>query len=70
MITSIFSKSKPINYIIVMVVLVIAFALHFFYEVKDGNYTIISFIALSIGLFYVFITDFVISKNDLTKSER
>ena len=50
-----------------MVVLVIAFALHFFYEVKDGNYTIISFIALSIGLFYVFITDFVISKNDLTK---
>ena len=55
MITSIFSKSKPINYIIVMVVLVIAFALHFFYEVKDGNYTIISFIALSIGLFYVFI---------------
>ena len=67
MITSIFSKSKPINYIIVMVVLVIAFALHFFYEVKDGNYTIISFIALSIGLFYVFITDFVISKNDLTK---
>ena len=67
MITSIFSKSKPINYIIVMVVLVIAFALHFFYEVKDDNYTIISFIALSIGLFYVFITDFVISKNDLTK---
>ena len=67
MITSIFSKSKPINYIIVMVVLVIAFALHFFYEVKDGNYTTISFIALSIGLFYVFITDFVISKNDLTK---
>ena len=67
MIISIFSKSKPINYIIVMVVLVIAFALHFFYEVKDGNYTIISFIALSIGLFYVFITDFVISKNDLTK---
>ena len=50
-----------------MVVLVIAFALHFFYEVKDDNYTIISFIALSIGLFYVFITDFVISKNDLTK---
>ena len=68
MITSIFSKSKPINYVIVMVVLVIAFVLHFFDEANgDNSSVVLSFIGLSIGLFYVFITDFIISENDLTK---
>ena len=51
-----------------MLILVIAFVFQIFSEANEDNSSItISFIALSIGLFYVFITDFVISKNDLTK---
>ncbi|MFD1062550.1 DUF6427 family protein [Winogradskyella litorisediminis] len=68
MITSIFSKSKPINYIIVSILIVVAFVFKVYsdYYTPDFSY-ITNGIALVLVLFSVFMTDFIISKNELTK---
>ena len=68
MITSIFSKSKPINFIIVGVFVVLLFV------ITNYNLLFSDFVTalrasskLLITLFLVFILDFIISKNNLTQ---
>ncbi|SHG80032.1 DUF6427 family protein [Winogradskyella jejuensis] len=68
MITSIFSKSKPFNLVAVAIMVVIAFALHIYSQINSEDFSFnFKPVALLLGLFYVFITDFIIAKNDLTK---
>ena len=68
MITSIFSKSKPINFIIVIALVLIGFLFHIFLSRStESQLSWNTFLSLFIVIFYVFITDFIISKNDLTK---
>lgn len=68
MLTSIFSKSKPVNFIIIAVLVVITFVLQLY---ATGTLIDFSYLKLIvppfIALYYVFLTDFIISKNDLTK---
>lgn len=68
MITSIFSKSRPINYLIV-IVLIFLFFLISNIDLLFGNFdtTIKTISRLIITIFMVFLLDFLISKNDLTK---
>ncbi|NNE32379.1 MAG: hypothetical protein HKN40_08425 [Winogradskyella sp.] len=68
MITSIFSKSKPINIILVVVFLVLLFILSGYTTVFNNLDAIAGGAAkLFITLFSVFLLDFIISKNSLTK---
>lgn len=68
MITSIFSKSKPINFIIVSILIVFAFIFQVYNNFGAPNFSIFtSGLALLIVLFYIFIVDFIISRNELTK---
>jgi hypothetical protein len=68
MITSIFSKSKPINFIIVAVFVVLLFAItNFSLLFNDFNTALSTFAKLLITLFLLFILDFIISKNNLTQ---
>ena len=68
MITSIFSKSKPINFIIVTVFVVLLFAISNYTSLfKDWDGTIKAMIKLLIALFLVFLLDFIISKNNLSQ---
>ena len=65
MITSIFSKSKPINYIIVAVFIALLFVITNFNSLFDD--TLNTLLKLIVSVFLVFLLDFVISKNNLTK---
>ncbi|TCK67787.1 hypothetical protein DFQ05_1568 [Winogradskyella wandonensis] len=68
MITSIFSKSKPVNLIIGCALIIIAFVYHIFFQKDLENLSMaVHGLILFIGLFYMFITDFIVSKNNLTK---
>lgn len=67
MITSIFSKSKPVNFVIVIVTIVI---LYFVFNFNTFEFTLSSLVnqlsILSMAIFSVFLLDFIISKNELT----
>ena len=68
MITSIFSKSKPINFIIVAVVIVLLFIIsNFSILFLDFNSGLTNLFNLLITLFLVFLLDFIVSKNNLTQ---
>ncbi|WP_299524237.1 DUF6427 family protein [Winogradskyella sp.] len=68
MITSVFSKSKPINIIIVAVFIVLIFAISNFSSLfYDLDETLKAIIKLLTVLFSLFLLDFIISKNNLTK---
>ncbi|MCT4630874.1 DUF6427 family protein [Winogradskyella sp.] len=68
MITSIFSKSKPINFIIVSVFVVILFIIsNYNLLFNDLNETLTTLLKLIVVVFPVFLLDFIISKNNLTK---
>ena len=70
MITSIFSKSKPINSISVFVLLVLAFVLMLF-KYKFSAQTEVSFLGLGLHFFILFSSlftlNFIVKKNSLTK---
>lgn len=68
MITSIFSKSKPINFIIVAVFVALLFIIsNFEQHFTDFNSVIKAIGKLIVAIFLVFLLDFIISKNNLTK---
>ena len=68
MITSIFNKSKPINFIIVSAFIVILFIVsNLDVLFNDFNQAIRSSLKLLVSVFLVFLLDFIISKNNLTK---
>ncbi|WP_405574708.1 DUF6427 family protein [Winogradskyella sp. Asnod2-B02-A] len=68
MITSIFSKSKPINFIIVAVYVALLFVITnyslLFSTLNTGFYTLLNGV---ITLFLIFLLDFIVSKNNLTQ---
>lgn len=67
MITSIFSKSKPINFILVAVFIILLFVItNYSVLFIEFNTTVESFLKLFVTLFLVFVLDFIISKNNLT----
>ncbi|WP_339622678.1 DUF6427 family protein [uncultured Winogradskyella sp.] len=68
MITSIFSKSKPINIILIVVFIGLLFIISNYSSLFiDLNSVINGSAKLIIAIFSVFILDFIISKNTLTK---
>jgi hypothetical protein len=68
MITSIFSKSKPINFIIVAVFVVLLFVItNYSLLFRDFNSTLTASVKLLISVFLVFLLDFIVSKNNLTQ---
>lgn len=68
MITSIFSKSKPINFIIVVVFVILLFVFSNYASLFNTfEDSITAIIKLLITLFLIFLLDFVISKNNLTQ---
>ncbi len=68
MITSIFSKSKPINFIMVAVFVVILFVFSNFNQLfTDVNTSLKTTLKLAVAVFFIFLVDFIISKNNLTK---
>ncbi|WP_299114812.1 DUF6427 family protein [uncultured Winogradskyella sp.] len=68
MITSIFSKSKPINFIIVVVFVILIFVISSVDVLfNEFNETSKAFIRLIVVLFLIFLLDFIISKNNLAK---
>ncbi|WP_400075826.1 DUF6427 family protein [Winogradskyella sp. R77965] len=68
MITSIFSKSKPINFIIVVVFVILLFVITNFTSLfNDFNSTLLTVAKLGITLFLIFLLDFIVAKNNLTQ---
>lgn len=68
MITSIFSKSKPINFIIVAGFVVLLFVITNFTSLfNDINSFSVTVTKLVITLFLVFLLDFIVAKNNLTQ---
>lgn len=68
MITSIFSKSKPINFIIVAAYVSLLFVItNYTLLSSDFDNTSAAFFRWAITLFLVFLLDFVVSKNNLTQ---
>ena len=68
MITSIFSKSKPINFIIVAVLVVLLFVIaNFSLLFNDIDGTLKAMAKLVVAVFLVFLLDFIITKNSLTQ---
>lgn len=68
MITSIFSKSKPINFIIVVVYISLLFVIsNSTLLFLDLNTTLATLFKWTITLFLVFLLDFIVSKNSLTQ---
>ena len=64
MITSIFSKSKPINFIMVAVFVVILFVFSNFNQLfTDVNTSLKTTLKLAVAVFFIFLVDFIISKN-------
>ncbi len=69
MITSIFSKSKPINFIIVAVFVILLFVItNYNLLFNDLNSAISALFRLGATLFLIFILDFIVSKNKLTQN--
>ena len=68
MITSIFSKSKPVNFVIVAVAVILLFIITNLEANDFKALTIFDYaLRLLIALFFVVLLDFVIAKNDLSK---
>ena len=68
MITSIFSKSKPINFIIVVVYVSLLFVIsNSTLLFSDLNTTLATLFKWAITLFLIFLLDFIVSKNSLTQ---
>lgn len=68
MITSIFDKSKPINFIIVASIIVLSFCFRFFFEIgEELNQSYQFALSLFIVFFCLFLSDFIISKNSLNR---
>ncbi|MBC2843842.1 DUF6427 family protein [Winogradskyella flava] len=68
MITSIFSKSRPINFIIVVVFIVLLFVIvNFNLLFNSANEILKGIVKLGIAIFSIFLLDFIITKNDLTQ---
>ncbi|MBT8323930.1 MAG: hypothetical protein KJO96_01430 [Winogradskyella sp.] len=70
MITSIFSKSKPINFVIVAIAISIVFIIVNYPIVApefQANVILKTFFKYTLVLFFVFVFDFIISKNFLSK---
>ncbi|MDG4715182.1 DUF6427 family protein [Winogradskyella marincola] len=68
MITSIFSKSKPINFIMVAGFVIVLFVVSNFNQLfADVTTALKTSIKLVVAVFFVFLLDFIISKNNLTK---
>lgn len=68
MITSIFSKSKPINFLIVAVFVILLFLItNYTLLFKDVNSALLTSFKLAITIFLVFLLDFIVSKNNLTQ---
>ena len=68
MITSIFSKSKPVNIILVSITVIVIYILSNYSQfsldfLKISN----QLLSVFLSLFLVFVLDFIIAKNDLTK---
>ncbi len=69
MITSIFSKSKPINFIIVTVFVMLLFVItNYKLLFNDFNSALTTAFKLGITLFLIFLVDFIVSKNNLTQN--
>ncbi|NRB83244.1 MAG: hypothetical protein HRU49_05670 [Winogradskyella sp.] len=69
MITSIFSKSRPINFIIVVGFIILLFMLSTYrYLFNDWQVGFKAVLKLLVTLFLVFLLDFIISKNNLAKN--
>jgi len=69
MITSIFSKSRPINFIIVVGFIILLFMLSTYrYLFNDWQVGFKAVLKLLFTLFLVFLLDFIISKNNLAKN--
>ncbi|NRD22147.1 hypothetical protein HNV10_02770 [Winogradskyella litoriviva] len=68
MITSIFSKSKPINFIIVAVYVSLLFVFSSYKNLfLDLNTTLFTLVNWVITLFLIFLLDFIVAKNNLTQ---
>ena len=68
MITSIFSKSKPINFIIVAVYVSLLFVItNYALLFSDLNASLVTLFKWAITLFLVFLLDFIVAKNNLTQ---
>ena len=68
MITSIFSKSKPINFIIVAVYISLLFVItNYPFLFSDFNSSLLTLLKWGITLFLVFLLDFIVAKNNLTQ---
>lgn len=71
MITSIFSKSRPFNYVIVVIALIFCFVIYQFKDLKTdlSVVTIIqNLLVLALLIFSMFVTDFIAKRNDLNKN--
>ena len=70
MITSIFSKSKPVNFIIVFLIVIVAFSVAQL-RFSDSGFKIDQLLIQAITFFFclttIFVLNFVVSKNSLTK---
>ncbi|NRD18515.1 hypothetical protein HNV08_00530 [Winogradskyella eckloniae] len=68
MITSVFSKSKPINFIFVAVYVTLLFILsNYTLLLSDLNTALVMLFKWVITLFLVFLVDFIVAKNNLTE---
>ncbi|SDG74718.1 DUF6427 family protein [Winogradskyella thalassocola] len=68
MITSIFSKSKPINFIFVAVYVCLLFVVtNYTLLFSDLNSSLATLFKWAVTLFLVFLIDFIVSKNNLTQ---
>ncbi|MBU2921657.1 hypothetical protein KO504_09920 [Winogradskyella psychrotolerans] len=68
MITSIFSKSKPINFVIIALYIILLFVItNYTFLFSDLNSSLTAFFKLGITLFLVFLLDFIVAKNNLTQ---
>ncbi|MFP4844601.1 DUF6427 family protein [Winogradskyella sp. PE311] len=68
MITSIFSKSKPINFIIILIFIILTFVFtNISLLFNDLDTTLKAVFKLVIAVFFIFLLDFIVSKNSITK---
>ncbi len=73
MITSIFNKSKPINFVIVIIITFLAFVFVNIKEVNDAFsilFLVERLVLLLISIFSIFLLNFIVVKNKLTESEQ
>lgn len=71
MITSIFSKSRPFNYVIIVFALILCFVTYQFKDLKAelSVVTVIqNLLVLGLLIFSMFVTDFIAKRNDLNKN--